>query len=336
MKVTISVAIYNVAPYIEECVRSLYEQTLEDIEILLVDDCSPDDSIEIAMRVLEEYPERKGRVRAIRHPQNQGTSDTKRDGILEAQGEYVIVIDGDDYVDRRMAEVMYAKAVETGADMVISDFARVYAHGQVVSTLVPDGVIGDGDNVRRDLINRRVPPFNVTKLIKKSLFVDNDVVWPQKCFGEDTVFNVVSAYYAKRIVHVDEPLYYYRYNTVSISHKKMSVESCIRNYDEFKLNFTISWDFLRREGADGQYRRGEIINKLRTKNRLLPVTDQRKYRRLWWKTYPEINKILLFGNKYYKSTYREWVWIIAIMLGLYPRYKKRLHRRRFLPSKEWV
>ena len=106
MKVTISVAIYNVAPYIEECVRSLYEQTLEDIEILLVDDCSPDDSIEIAMRVLEEYPERKGRVRAIRHPQNQGTSDTKRDGILEAQGEYVIVIDGDDYVDRRMAEVM--------------------------------------------------------------------------------------------------------------------------------------------------------------------------------------------------------------------------------------
>lgn len=335
IKVTFAVAIYNVAEYIEECVRSLYEQTLDNIEILLVDDCTPDNSIDIALKALEDYPNRKSQVKIIRHEQNQGLSNTRRDGILAASGEFIILVDGDDYVDRRMAALMYAKAVETGADMVICDFYRLKGNRLVVGTQVPDGVLGDGENVRRDLIHRRVPPFQWTKMVRRNIY-ENNIVWPQKCLGEDTVFNVVSAYYARRIVHVDKPLYYYRYNTASISHKKMSVESCMRNYNEFKQNFTIAWDFLRREGVDGQYRRGEIINKLRTKNRLLPVTDQRKYRRLWWKTYPEINKILLFGNKYYKSTYRDWIWIISIMLGLYPRYKKWLHRRRFLPSKEWV
>ena len=116
----------------------------------------------------------------------------------------------------------------------------------------------------------------------------------------------------------------------------MTAESCMKNHQEFKQNFTIAWKFLEREGADRQYKRGEIVNKLRTKNRLLPVTNEFKYRRLWWNTYPEINKVLLFGNKYYKPTYREWVWIVAIMLGVYPRYKKKLHSRQYLPSREWI
>ena len=335
MKVTISVAIHNVASFIEECVKSLYEQTLDDIEILLLDDCTPDNSIELAMQLLEKYPHRKDQVRVVRHEENQGISKTKRDCILYAKGDYVLVIDGDDYVDKRMAELMYAKAVETGADIVISDFYRVYSHTQVVSTLVPDGVKGDGENVKKDIINRRVPPFVWVKLMRRNLFVDNEVVWPQRSLGEDTVFSVVSAYYAKRIAHVKEPLYYYRFNSSSISHGKKTEELYMRNYNDFKLNFSIAWKFLEREGVSEQYKRGEIINKLRTKNRLLPVTDLGKYRRLWWSTYPEINRVILFGNKYYKPTYREWIWVAAIMLGLYPRFKKKLCSSRYVPSKEW-
>ena len=335
-KVSLAVAICNVAQYIEQCVRSLYEQTLDDIEIVLVNDCSPDNSIEIALRVLEEYPNRKSQVRVINHEKNEGIANTKRDGILEATGEYVMIIDGDDYVDRRMTEVMYAKAMETGADMVITDFFRVDKDSRVVDTLVLDGVTGDGDNVRNDMINRRVPPFHWTKLIKKSLYEENNVVWPQNSFGEDTVLCVVTAYNAKRIVHVNEPLYYYRYSATSISRKGQTEEICMRRYNDFKLNFSIAWQFLKGEGVDGKYKRGKMINKIRVKNRLLPVTDKRKYRKLWWNTYSEINWVLLFGNKDYKPTYREWVWVAAIMMGVYPRYKKRLHSKRFLPSVEWV
>lgn len=335
MKVTISVAIHNVASFIEECVKSLYEQTLDDIEILLLDDCTPDNSIELAMQVLEKYPHRKDQVRVVRHEENQGISKTKRDCILYAKGDYVLVIDGDDYVDKRMAELMYAKAVETGADIVISDFYRVYSHTQVVSTLVPDGVKGDGENVKKDIINRRVPPFVWVKLMRRNLFVDNDFIWPVKNIGEDTVISAEAAYYAKKIAHVAEPLYYYRYNPNSVT-KLLDEEHCLKNHDSFKSNVDIYVRFLEREGVSDKYGRGIFINKMRTKNRLLRILDQRKYVKLWLNTYPETNRVCLFGNKYYKSTYREKAWIISIALGLYPRLRKRLRTKRFYPCQEWV
>lgn len=336
VKVSFAVAIYNVADYIEECVRSLYEQTLNEIEIILVDDCTPDDSIDIALKALEDYPNRKSQVRVIRHEQNQGSAITKREGIMNATGEYVIGIDGDDYVDKRMAALMYAKAVETGADMVICDYYRVIGDQLVADTQVPDGVIGNGENVRRDLIHRRLPPFHWTKLVRRNLYENDNIVWPIGSLGEDTVFTVVTTYYAKSIAHVKEPLYFYQYSASSITRGNHSEEKCMRNYNDFKQNFTIAWDFLKREGVSEKYKRGEVINKLRTKNRLLPVTDKWKYRKLWWKTFPEINKVLLFGNDCYKATYKDWVWVVAIMAGLYPRYKRKLRSRRYLPTGEWI
>lgn len=336
VKVSFAVAIYNVAAYVEECVRSLYEQTLDNIEIILVDDCTPDNSIEIALKALEDYPARKSQVKVVRHEQNQGLSRTRQDGILAASGEYVIVIDGDDYVDRRMAALMYAKASETGADMVICDFYRVTEDRLVVDTQVPNGVIGYGENVRQDLINRRRPPFHWTKLVSRSLYVDNDIVWPQGNLGEDTVFTVVTAYYAKRIAHVKEPLYYYRYIASSISHGKQTEDVCLRQYNDSIKNFTIAWHFLDCKGEGEKYKRGDIIYKIRIKNRLLPMVDKCKYRRLWWNTYPEVNKVILLGNKCYKPTCREWLWVFAIMTGLYPWQKKRLRSRRFRPLEEWI
>ena len=109
-KVSVVVAIYNVAEYIEQCMRSLFEQTLDSVEYVFVDDCSPDDSMEIVSRVLTEYPQRQGQVNIIRHEQNMGVAVTKNDGIRNATGEYFIVVDPDDYVERDMLEVMYEKA----------------------------------------------------------------------------------------------------------------------------------------------------------------------------------------------------------------------------------
>ena len=335
MKVTISVAIYNVAPFIADCVRSLYEQTLDDIEILLVDDCSPDNSVEIAMQVLEQYPHRKSQVRVIRHEKNEGIAKTKCDALLEAQGEYVVVIDGDDFVDTRFAELLYQKAVDTGADMTICDFYR-YRDGECkMGTLLPDGIIGDGENVRNDIINRKVSPFLVCKLFRRAFFDENDFMWPVKNIGEDTVISAETAYYAKKIAHVAEPLYYYRYNPNSVT-KLLDEEHCLKNHDSFKSNVDIYVRFLEREGVSDKYGRGIFINKMRTKNRLLRIIDQRKYVRLWLRTYPEINKVVLFGNKYYKSTYREKAWFFAIVLGLFTKQKKRLFSKRFYPCNGWM
>ncbi len=335
-KVSFAVAVYNVSKFIEECVRSLFEQTMRDIEIIIVDDCTPDESMDIVTKVLQEYPDRQSQVRIIHHEQNMGIAATKNEGILSATGEYVIVIDGDDYVDRKMAELMYAKAVETGADMVVCDFYRVYEKGMSRDTLLPEGLKGDGDNVRMDFINRRVPPFHVVKLIRRGLYDIDGVVWPEASYGEDVVFCVVTAYYSRRFAHVAEPLYYYRYNISSISNGVKIEERYLSNYYESKRNFTIAWGFLDHVGVREKYMRGEVIYKLRIKNRLLAVTNKWTYRKLWWSTYPEINRVIFFGNECYRPSYREWVWVVFIMLGLYPRYAKRLRTKRFLPSCEWL
>ena len=103
-KVSIIIPVYGVEKYIERCARSLFEQTLDDIEYLFIDDCTPDKSVEILKRVLEEYPHRKSQVVIHRMEQNSGQAKVREWGMQNATGEYVIHCDSDDWVDIHMYE----------------------------------------------------------------------------------------------------------------------------------------------------------------------------------------------------------------------------------------
>lgn len=103
-KVSIIIPVYGVEKYIERSARSLFEQTLDDIEYLFIDDCTPDKSVEILKRVLEEYPHRKSQVVIHRMEQNSGQAKVREWGMRNATGEYVIHCDSDDWVDMHMYE----------------------------------------------------------------------------------------------------------------------------------------------------------------------------------------------------------------------------------------
>jgi hypothetical protein len=103
----------------------------------------------------------------------------------------------------------------------------------------------------------------------------------------------------------------------------------------YVLNNKVIFDFLKREGVDKKYAEGILANKVLARNLILPYTKKLKYRKLWLKTYPEVNKLLLLGNKEYRSTYREKLWFLAIGLGLYPKMKHRLLSKRFKPDRMW-
>ena len=120
-KVTVVVPVYNAGLYIERCVRSLFDQTLADIEYVFVDDCSPDNSIAILESLLKEYPERAKSTKIIRHEKNTGQSGARRDGVLAATGDYIIHCDADDWVDLDMYQSMYEKAEAEGAEAVCCD-----------------------------------------------------------------------------------------------------------------------------------------------------------------------------------------------------------------------
>lgn len=111
-KVSVIIPVYNVEPHIERCARSLFEQTLEEIEYIFVNDCTPDASMRILQNVLENYAQRKNQIIIINQPYNMGAAKAREIGIKAASGEYIIHCDSDDWVDKEMYRTMYEKAVK--------------------------------------------------------------------------------------------------------------------------------------------------------------------------------------------------------------------------------
>ena len=119
---SVIVPIYNVELYIEKCIRSLFEQTLLEIEYVFVDDKSPDRSVEILNDILEDYPSRKSNVKLISNAFNMGIGGTRQVGINNASGKYIIHCDPDDWVDVDYYEKLVAKAENEDCGMVLSDY----------------------------------------------------------------------------------------------------------------------------------------------------------------------------------------------------------------------
>ena len=334
VKVSVIVAVYNVAQYIEQFARSLFGQTLGDMEYVFVDDGSSDGSMDIVKELLNEYPHRKEQVKMFYHKENKGVASTKNEGIRSATGEYLIIADPDDYLELNMMEEMYLKAHETDADMVICDYYQFDEESAHIETAVPEGVIGNGMNVRDDIINRRDPPLCFVRLFKRSLFLKDEMVWPVGRFAEDIVYSVITAYYSEKIVHVDKPLYHYRKHGKSLTYSK-DEKACYGRCKGIMENVSIMEGFLKPVGVTEKYWRGLLIQKIRARNRLLPIVNKMRYRKMWFEVFPEINRILFWGDKNYHSTYREKVWFVCIALGLYPWFKKYLGGKHLRPFPEW-
>lgn len=333
-KVSLAISVYKVEPFIERCVRSLFEQTFEDIEFLFIDDCTPDRSMEIMWQVLEDYPNRKSQVHVVSHEKNMGTAITKRECYQRANGEYVLVIDSDDYLELDAVETMYNKTQEDDADIVLCNIKRHYPKAEWVIQLAPNGVQGNGENVRDDIINRYVTPSLCCKMIKRAVLNENRILWPTGDYAEDYVISVQAAYYARRISLVDRPLYHYCFVQDSFCNDS-SEDNVMKKYNEFIDNFNIVCHFLNKEGVEEKYETGIFLNKIRAKAHLQSLIGQWKYRKLWIKTYPEVNRTFLFGDRYRKPSYRERFWILAMSLGLYPKYKRLIYSKRLRPRPGW-
>ena len=125
-KVSVIITIYNREKYIEDCARTLFEQTLNDVELLFVDDASTDDSVMVLRKLLENYPKRKELTRIICLEKNGGRAVARQTGIDHLTGDYVIHVDSDDWVDFDMLEKLYEKAKKNHADIVGCNVTHEY------------------------------------------------------------------------------------------------------------------------------------------------------------------------------------------------------------------
>lgn len=338
-KVSFAVTLYNESKWIERAARHLFEQTMDDLEYVFINDGSTDDSVDIILHVLEDYPRRKNQVRIINHEHNMGCAAAKRDSFLYATGDYVLSSDADDYVDIHIAEKLYNKAVETDADMVVCNawFENAKRPGEFfIHDFLPEGVVGDGENVRFGIITRQTFGSLWTRLVKREIYTKNEIMWPVSNKICDQPITVQLAYYSKKIAGVPEPLYYYFYHESSVS-RDVTKEARTKIFESFKTNFQLIVDFLKSKGAYEEYEPYLILNyKARIRNLLIKYIDDRQVHKLWKKTFPEVNRVYLLGSELYKPSYRERIWFICVWLGLYPYLKRILFCKYLRPRSNWM
>ena len=210
MKVSILVPIYGVERYIEQCVHTLMQQTYKDIEYVFVNDCTPDNSIDILKNVIEQYPERVSQVRIINHVTNQGLASTRQTALDAATGNSVLFIDSDDYILTDTVERLVDEMLTSHADIVDGGYSIV-VDGVVVRNYVPLHVSSEA-YLKIMLCQNVVLNSVVGRLINRSLFSSNGISFIHGVdYGED--YSVVTRIMAEASRSwVDTCFYFYRTN----------------------------------------------------------------------------------------------------------------------------
>ncbi len=291
-KVSVIVPVYKVEKYIERCARSLFEQTLDDIEYIFINDCTPDDSMKVLDDVQMDYPWRKSQIRIINLKENKGAAYAREIGIKTATGDYIIHCDSDDFVDIKMYEILYNKAHDNNIDIMICDFFQNNENGYYVPH---QNIDSDKDNFLKDIISKTVSCGLWNKLVKKDIFSENEIFYPKYHMMEDLLLCVQMIYYAKNIDSINLPLYYYCTNESSVSNMKSETAS-LNRLRQSSENILLTTYFLRKNGMLSKYRqevvRLKYISRLYVWDLLLMNPD--KYYNLWKETFPELNRQLLF------------------------------------------
>ena len=219
MKLSIIVPVYNMAAggKLQYCIDSLLRQTVDDYEIIAVDDASTDNSLEILRSYEEKNP---GRVKVISCAVNCRQGGAKNRGLKAARGEWIGFIDSDDWVSPDYYEKLLAKAEETGADMAGCDYNLVtnqaFEVGKVVenNTREQTGIL-DREKHRKLLLK---PGSMVVKVYKSSVIRDNHLGFPEGIFYEDNCAGPLWSLYFTHFERVEEPLYYYYQHDASTVH----------------------------------------------------------------------------------------------------------------------
>ena len=245
VKVSIIIPIYNVEKYIDDCLSSLVNQSLKDIEIIAVDDGSTDSS----GKILDKYAKKHTNIIAIHQP-NQGISASRNRGLDIARGEYIGFIDSDDFADTTMFEKMYSCAKDNNLDIAVCDYYKKYNDGSLKEEKTINFDIGNINNNPLLFTNINMAIWN--KIFKRNLF--NNIRF-SKIKYEDFAIVPQLLMNSKRIGKLNEYLVYYNIHS--------NGETAIvdkRVFDIFTILDGINKSFKKHKLLDTNYSEIEYFN----------------------------------------------------------------------------
>lgn len=226
-KVSVLVPVYGVERYIERCARSLFEQTFKSLEYVFVNDCTPDKSIDVLNEVLKDYPHRINSVSVVNQEKNKGLAAARNVGLDNATGDFVVIVDSDDWLELNAVELLVNKQIENDADLV-SGNRIVHYHSE-------DGLLYErGYQSKEEMVlqvmQRSWDHFITGRLFRRSLFVDNSLRWNDGLdLAEDRYMMTLLAYHAKRYDTVDHVVYHYERRNIGSITGKSGGKKTLRN-----------------------------------------------------------------------------------------------------------
>lgn len=312
IKVSVIIPIWGVENYIERCARHLFEQTLDEMEFIFVNDCTPDKSVEVLKKVIDDYPHRKDRIHIVDHDVNKGLPQARRTGLRFAKGEFVAHHDSDDWADKDMYESLYEAAAANGADVAVCSFKE-----------------SDGINKPKELavfpcaksgvITNKLSCWEnegslCNKIFRRELYA-NDITYPTGNMGEDMCLVYQLIRFCKKVAVVPDVCYYIYRNPQSIT-RIPTRENVYRNFLQGCENCRIVEEFyIRHDAADEETRKAILRLKYSKREILRPIVGIKKYHTIWCEVFPEIDRTLLTDNG---LTPREKLKSLMIRLRLFP------------------
>lgn len=331
-KVSIIVPVYNNEKYIDKCLNSLINQSLKDIEIIIVNDGSTDDSAKIIKKYVDNYP----KIIKYIEISNSGVANARNIGLENATGDYIGFCDSDDYVELNMFELLWKKATNTNAEIVVSGYYSEKDNGHLSNNAL-DNMSEYSKSLEENpeilLISN---PFITSKIFSKKLLEDNNIKFNKNYrIFEDLLFTYSSFLKANKIEKVNKPLYHYirRINesvTGSLNYKFYDLFPVMEELKEFyHSNSTANFDsYLTYIAINHAYLRftskikfKQIILKYRYirdcykflnkfdenwKNNIyftLKKREKKVYKTIsFWFLFPILKKIKLYFSKLYKKT----------------------------------
>ena len=206
-KISVIIPIFDVEKYLRKCLDSVCNQTLKDIEIICVNDCSPDNSLEI----LKEYKSSDNRIKIIDFKENKGVAIARNTALAQAKGEYIGFVDPDDWIDLDFYEKLYNKAKEYNSDLVIGN---IFTNRNGQDIQMPYVL----SKFKENKVN-----FNGLfwlALYKKKMLIENCINFVDGLsYGEDRLFPILASYYSNNIKIIDDTYYHYYNRDDSLSYK---------------------------------------------------------------------------------------------------------------------
>jgi glycosyltransferase involved in cell wall biosynthesis len=349
MKVSIIIPVYNVEKYLRHCLDSVVNQTLKDIEIICVNDCSPDNSY----LILEEYAKKDNRIKIITLKENGGLGNARNVALKEITSEYVMFLDSDDWLELNACELAYNQISKNKNDFVVFGFYNYKSNTSRVKNNVAKlylEIKGKSSVVPTEL---DFPYFKNAqcwyKIFNTNFIIDNNILFDKGAF-EDNIFNAKVFTLAKSISFLDKFLYNYRTNVASLSQNSLNykdhigaklrsynvvknignqhvinlflvylISTCLHFFDRFSYDKNIRDDFYKR-----------------THNLFVDISKENDISEI--KNYIDYERFLLFKNNdnFKKYAFNKFIKLqifsirrveehkVITVLGL--QFKQRIHR----------